>query len=951
MRNLLLFVFFLYFGSVSAKNDSILITSLKVLDGYTEEPLGDARIEILDRATANVLVDSMETTFSESSVNGVTTKTYDGCHAYVVRCPSYIFRITHNGYDAEEFTLDIGKSQVKYVFEKPKYLWKKTLTLGDVSVTASRVLMVMKGDTIEYNAANFRLGEGSMLDDLVRSLPGAKLDNNGRITVNGEFVSSLLVNGRDFFNGDPKVALSNLPAYTVNKIKVYRKASKIDEQRNDRTEAERRKDPLVMNVGLKKEYQQGWISNYEVGGGSALDGIDSKKWLARLFAMRYTNHSSLAIYASANNMSDEASPGGKGEWKKADNINGDKTTYMGGVDFSLNPKDTKTEINMSLQAKRQRNSLVANTLRENYYASGNTFEKIDAANKSYTTELKWNGSVNTKLGGVYMFLSPSFYYRNSRQEINENTCATSGIDSIYSRILNQEMRQTAWGLGTTLSGFFRLGKRQNIDYAASVAYNRQTAKNTFADRIAYKESVAENIHQRRKSDVLTPDYRYAASVSYENTGNQDVNEAWLKYRFSTRYEYSQQFNSGHQDLYHNDDDWQTPSAASTVNYMLDEANSYHTTRMERKNSIHPLLGLNMWNAITLNMYSDFDFYNRNIKDFRNSTQKNISHNDFTANPTVELQANLRTGWIGITGSVENTLPDIMYLLDVRDNSNPLLLYRGNSNLSTTRKYTVRGSWNFKAKSYSQMLRVRSDYNKWDNGIGMAQIYNRKNSVTTFMPMNVDGNWSASFSANYNRSIDKGGHLMLTSDARLDYNHSVDFTGTTSDADFQGGNEAQGMLNLQEVNNFTVFEELRLDYRMKSLNIAAKANVKWTKLTSPATDFSDFSYTDFSYGVSVSAPTLLGIELATDLMVYNRRGYSDTGMNTTDWVWNASLQKAFGKRKQWLVKAVGFDLLQQLASVRRSINAQGRTEIRYNTIPSYATLNLVYRLDVKPKKKN
>lgn len=950
MRNLLLFVFLLYFGSISAKNDSILITSLKVLDGYTEEPLSDARIEILDRATANILVDSMETSFSESSVNGVAKKTYNGCHAYVVHRPSYIFRITHAGYDVEEFTVDIDKSRVKYIFDKPKYLWKKTLTLGDVSVTASRVLMVMKGDTIEYNAANFRLGDGSMLDDLVRALPGAKLDNNGRITVNGEFVSSLLVNGRDFFNGDPKVALSNLPAYTVNKIKVYRKASKIDEQRKDRTEEERHKDPLVMNVGLKREYQQGWISNYEVGGGSALDGIGNKKWLARLFAMRYTNHSSLAIYASTNNMSDETAPSGKGEWKKTDNMNGDKTTYMGGLDLSLNPKDSKTEINMSLQAKRQRTYLVANTLRENYYASGNTFEKLDAANKSYNTELKWGGSVNTKLGGVFIALSPNIYYRHSRQKIDESTSTTSRIDSIYSRILKQDMLHTEWGFGTTLSGFFSLGKRQNIDYAASIAYNRHTTENTSADKILYKEAVAENIHQYRNSHMLTPDYRYTAKVSYENMGNQNVNGAWLKYRFYTRYEYSQKFNSGHQDLYHNDEDWQTPSAASTVNYILDEANSYHTTLMQRKNSIHPFLGLSMWNAVTLNMYSVFNFHNRTIKDFRNSTQKNLSQNNFTANPTMEIQAKLHTGWIGINGSMESILPDIMYLLDVRDNSNPLLLYRGNSNLSTTRKYTVSGSLNLKAKSYSQMLRVRADYNRWDNSIGMAQIYNRKTSVTTFMPMNVDGNWTTSLSANYNRFIDRGGHLTLANEARLDYNHNVDFTGTTSDVEFSG-NEAQSMLNLQEVNNFSIWDELRLDYRIKSFNIAAKANVKWTKLTSPDTGFSNFSYTDFSYGISVSIPTLSGIDLATDLMVYNRRGYSDAGMNTTDWVWNTSLQKAFGKRKQWLVKAVGFDMLQQLSSVRRSINAQGRTEIRYNTIPSYATLNLVYRLDIKPKKKN
>ena len=87
--------------------------------------------------------------------------------------------------------------------------------------------MVMQGDTIVYNADAFNLAEGSMLDAFVSKLPGCKLTNDGRIYVNGKYVESLLVDGHDFFSGYPKVALQNLPAYTVNKIKVYDKAGRL----------------------------------------------------------------------------------------------------------------------------------------------------------------------------------------------------------------------------------------------------------------------------------------------------------------------------------------------------------------------------------------------------------------------------------------------------------------------------------------------------------------------------------------------------------------------------------------------------------------------------------------------------------------------------------------------------------------------------------------------------
>ena len=87
-----------------------------------------------------------------------------------------------------------------------------------------------------------------------------------------------------------------------------------------------------------------------------------------------------------------------------------------------------------------------------------------------------------------------------------------------------------------------------------------------------------------------------------------------------------------------------------------------------------------------------------------------------------------------------------------------------------------------------------------------------------------------------------------------------------------------------------------------------------------------------------------------MMAYCRRGFSESSMNTTDWVWNISLSRGVGSRNQWVVKLVGYDILQQLPSIRRVVNAQGMKETRFNTMPSYVTVHLLYRLDRKPKKK-
>lgn len=249
-------------ANAQERKDSITLAHLKVLDAFSEQPLSSSHVVVYEADSSTVLVNSMQ------YVEGSGFFAYD-----VPRRERYVVRVTCLGYPTTYETLKIPKwVTVKYPVDKPIYIYEEAQTLSEATVNASRILMIVKGDTVEYNAAAFRLSHGSMLDNLVRALPGAKINDDGQIYLNGEFVSSLLVNGRDFFKGDPKVALHNLPAYTVSKIKAYHKSDKARMTGQEMTDEERRKAPLVMDVSLKREYAQGWISNYEAGGGSSLAG-------------------------------------------------------------------------------------------------------------------------------------------------------------------------------------------------------------------------------------------------------------------------------------------------------------------------------------------------------------------------------------------------------------------------------------------------------------------------------------------------------------------------------------------------------------------------------------------------------------------------------------------------------------------------------------------------------
>lgn len=163
----------------------------------------------------------------------------------------------------------------------------KEVDLDGVVVTGTKVKFTYRGDTLVYNASAFNVPDGSMLDALVRQLPGAEIKSNGDIYVNGKKIDYLTLNGKDFFKGNNKIMLDNLPHYTVQDLKVYNKST--EKSRLVGTEVE--KKDYVMDVELKREYNRGYIANAEAAGGTR------DRYMARLFGLYITTttHVSLSL--------------------------------------------------------------------------------------------------------------------------------------------------------------------------------------------------------------------------------------------------------------------------------------------------------------------------------------------------------------------------------------------------------------------------------------------------------------------------------------------------------------------------------------------------------------------------------------------------------------------------------------------------------------------------------
>ena len=141
--------------------------------------------------------------------------------------------------------------------------------------------------------------------------------------------------------------------------------------------------------------------------------------------------------------------------------------------------------------------------------------------------------------------------------------------------------------------------------------------------------------------------------------------------------------------------------------------------------------------------------------------------------------------------------------------------------------------------------------------------------------------------------------------------------------------------------------LKLEYKFPWLRLGLNGYVLFNCASSDREGFETQRVWDFHYGPTAKATLPWRLEISTDLSIYSRRGYDDSGANTNDVVWNARLSKTLPKAGLTFM-IDGFDMLHQLSNRSVTMNAQGRTEVWRNVLPNYVLFHVIYRLSKKPK---
>lgn len=943
-------IFELFPQQVAAQTyqDSIWIYG-RVIDSFTHEMLKDVRIEIM-RPDSSILA-MMKSLDSPGRVNGFRCNIHSLANNLTFhRKQPLIFRYTKPGYESQCFAFKqkVGgreqKVQLNDVLLK-KIRKPKEQHLGEATVTASKIRMVVKGDTIVYNADAFQLAEGSMLDGLMKLLPGFELQG-GQIKVNGQFVSSLLVNGEDFFKGDPRVALENLPGYMVNKVKVYHK-----EHAYSYITKERSKDdlPLVVDVNLKREYSSGWVANAEAGYGL------KDRYLGRIFGLRFTDHSRLALYSNANNTNDTREPGTSGDWNAQGVPSG--RTEMQTAGFEALVKDKKDVWKYTGNAKffRRHTDNEQLTSSETFLADGSNFTRYSNNSVLKNISVTTQHNYDYRKPNGYMTLSARASYDHAKNESDSRTANFSddpmdayrgaSLDSIFMDLGSNRLehlrlndarnrgrnRSNVWKATTSLNSFIQVPHTPDfirLSAEANVEHRRATA---FSDyRLHYANGAApDDLRQRYEH---TPYFSAWGNVSLNYTYKGDalyvepylkINEAYRNterslYRLDLLGEDSPEFG-------------QLPSTTDALSRTIDAANTYD----EQSNQFVTTVGtqLYIWLGGKLPSHSillkpEMQWRVDRLNYLRGALDVHPRRSVIRFIPEMSYGFdNFRVGY-----SLGYSEPDLLSQQAYIDDVNPLNIFRGNPNLKGSINHSAYlnrsfGNWRKGIRGTAQMY-----YRLTQWAIAHAMDYDETTGVRTFTPRNVNGNWSTGGSLDYNRPVDKKKQHIFSTNTGVDYLNSVDYVTVRS-----------------TVRSLSLRETLKLDLRFKNYLIGINATARYLHATSKRSGFTTINSVDLNYGATAQLPLPGGFNFSTDLTLFHRMGYSDESMNDIRFVMNARLSKSLFKGRLGLTLD-GFDIFQGLSNVYRQINAQGLTETWVNSLPSYAMLRISYKLSKQPKKK-
>lgn len=926
-KKTLLFLVLLIFPVLSLSAQTALgIVKLKLVDSLTKAPIEFATVYVsMDGSTEKAK-------YSLTDINGAAI-------IKNVKKGTYHLKAEMMGYKTFDKVINIKSSN----FDAGTIvIMPDVSTLEQATVSAVGNPMIVKQDTIEYNAASYKISDNDMLEDLLKKLPGVEVDEDGKITANGKVITKITIDGKTFFLDDPTLASKNLPAKIINKVKVVNKKS----EQAEFTGIDDGEEEPIIDLTIKPGMMKGWFGNVSAGGGLDTQTSDhDARWQGSAMVGRFTENNQLAIIANGNNTNNRGfmdaaggmlSGGGRGGGMGSQLFigNGLTTSWMGGVNGSTYIGGNKDRSIGGSYMYGGSESVVEQDILKTTMLEDGTKLYNDNSNRRITL------SENHKFGVDFLYKftektslvfrpwgNVGYATRENGSEFLSYKDNDLKVNDGYSKALDNS---NSMSTGGRLFFRQRIGEKKGrtISFMANYQFSKNVAdgnNRSLTNQYFYEEEV-EKVNKKEIDQHYTNN-----TDSYSLTGRLSYTEPLGKdFYIEAAYKASFRENNSDKKTYNKDtDDEYTILDEDFSNKIHNQFLNHNAQVNLQKQSKKYILqiGASIQPSHTKSVTHLF-------AEKRDSV---LSYSTLNWSPSARFDYKIKDGErirLGYWGRTNQ--PTITQLQPIPDNSDPINISLGNPSLQPEFTHSLRAGY-----SYTNMKNYFSIYTSIEGSYIMDDIvnaswYNSK-GVHFTAPVNAkDGAINAGGYVSLNSPIAKS-NFSINSSTYLSVNASSSFNGTGEAEDIKDMIE-----HLEEgrTTSLRISEKLAFKYRNKFLEAvvgakASYANAFYTIETNekPAT------WTNAVTG-SINATIPGGVEIKSDIDYTFYIGYED-GYGDPQTVWNAQISKLLFKNKATLTLKM-YDILNQAKNVSRITEDNYFQDVTNNTLGQYIILSFTYR---------
>lgn len=902
---LLMLLMILFSPMAFAQQSGVNVTGSVVEQG-SDTPIEQATVRLL-----NVKDSAM--------VRGVVSARNGSFTLKNVKKGSYLLHITFIGYDPLYQPLQItGKKNPVNVGKLE--LSDGAIELGEAVVIGKAPEVTVRNDTVEYNADSYKVTEGSVLEDLLKKMPGVEVDSEGKITVNGKEVKKVMVDGKEFFSDDPKVASKNLPAKMIDKLQVLDKKSDMAQM----TGFDDGEEETVINLTVKPGMKQGWFGN-------AYGGYGSKdRYEGNAMVNRFVNNDQITFMGGTNNtnnmgFSDLASTmfsgmgGGGGRRGGFGAGSGITSSGNAGLNFSKEFKPDKLTLGGNTRYSHSDNDARSKSDRQNIlpgdsssYDNSEAMSRTKSDNFGVDFRLEWKPDTMTQL-----IFRPSFSLSHSMNDnFSDATTLDNERDTVNTNKSSNYSESNGYNLNASIDFSRKLNNKGRVFSATLSGGNSDSYSDGmnrsdivyFNQTDALKNSI---IDQRSRYD--NKGFNYRAYVSWvEPIGHNNFIQA--------TYSISQRKQEALKNVYNQD--------ADGIYNVLDSAynQSYRNNFISQRASLSFKSQRAKFNyTIGLNLDPSYSSSENFVGD---TTLSKITRKVVNLSPMAQFnymfdkRTNLRIMYNGRTSQ-----PSMTQLQPVADISDPTNITIGNPDLNPryTNNVFIRFQQFTPEKQRAFMIMANGSY--IINDIVSYTSYNQETGVKTTTYKNVNGNYSGNV------------RMMLNTPLK---NKKFSINSMTM-ASFANSN---GYIN-EEKNtnrNLILSERGGIDFRSSYLDLGVNGNIRYNATSNSLQKENNQNTFNYGAGGYTTIYLPLNFKIESDVNWSTNSGYGD-GFKQNEVLWNASATKSFLKNNQGTLRFKIYDILQQRSNISRSVTASYIQDSEYNTLGSYFMVHFIYRFSI------